>query len=70
MEKETLYQGRFISLVREGSWEYAERSKEVTGIVAIVAHTENDEVIFVEQYRPPCHGRVIEFPAGLVGDKK
>ncbi|MGM9999579.1 MAG: NUDIX hydrolase [Candidatus Bruticola sp.] len=67
--KEVLYAGKFISLVRVGRWEYAQRSKNVTGIVAIAACTPNNEVILVEQYRPPCGGRVIEFPAGLVGDK-
>ena len=66
---EVLYAGKFINLVREGRWEYAQRSKNVTGIVAMVALTPENEVVLVEQHRPPCHGRVIEFPAGLVGDK-
>lgn len=66
---EVLYEGKFINLVREGRWEYAQRSKKVTGIVAMVALTPENEVVLVEQHRPPCHGRVIEFPAGLVGDK-
>ncbi|MGM9991683.1 MAG: NUDIX hydrolase [Candidatus Bruticola sp.] len=67
--KEVLYAGKFVSLVRVGHWEYAQRSKNVTGIVAMVACTPNNEVVLVEQHRPPCGGRVIEFPAGLVGDK-
>lgn len=67
--KEILYAGKFINLVREGRWEYSERKATVTGIVAIVAFTPQREVILVEQERIPCHGRVIEFPAGLVGDK-
>ena len=61
---EILYAGKFINLVREGRWEYAQRSKNVTGIVAMVACTPNGEVVLVEQERIPCHGRVIEFPAG------
>lgn len=68
-EKEVLYNGRFVSLVKSGRWEYAERSREVTGIVAIIAATDDNRVVLVEQYRPPCQGRCIEFPAGLVGDK-
>ncbi|MBQ7501603.1 NUDIX hydrolase [bacterium] len=68
-EKEVLYNGRFVNLVKTGRWEYAERSREVTGIVAIIAATDDGRVILVEQYRPPCQGRCIEFPAGLVGDK-
>ena len=69
-EKEILYNGRFVNLVKDGRWEYAERSREVTGIVAIIAADNDNRVVLVEQYRPPCRGRCIEFPAGLVGDIK
>jgi ADP-ribose pyrophosphatase len=34
----------------------------------IVAVTENRELVLVEQYRIPLSCRVIELPAGLVGD--
>ncbi len=44
------------------------RRKNTTGIVIIVALTPDDELIFVEQYRPPVGARVIELPAGLAGD--
>ncbi|MBQ7529775.1 NUDIX hydrolase [bacterium] len=67
--KKVVYAGRHINMIDRNGWEYAERSRIVTGIVAIIASTEK-HVILVEQYRPPCGGRVIEFPAGLVGDKQ
>ena len=38
------------------------------GVVAIMARTDAGEVVLVEQFRPPVACRVIEFPAGLVGD--
>jgi ADP-ribose pyrophosphatase len=59
--------GKHIRLMRRGNWEYAERS-EITGIVAIIAITDDGNLILVEQYRPPVNQNVIELPAGLVGD--
>jgi len=67
MEFETIGQGKFLRLVRAGGWEYAERIR-VTGIVVIVPFTEDGQLLFVEQYRPPVKSNCIEFPAGLAGD--
>ena len=64
-----LYEGKFLRLLRQGEWEYVERNN-CTGIVIIVALTNDEKVIFVEQYRPPVGKKVIEFPAGLVNDRK
>lgn len=66
--KTTLYTGEFVSLVREGHWEYIERVK-ATGAAIIVAVTDDVKVLLVEQYRIPCHSRTIEMPAGLIGDE-
>ncbi|MGE5611268.1 MAG: NUDIX hydrolase, partial [Bacillota bacterium] len=66
-ELETLAEGRFLRLVKSGTWEFVQR-KNITGIVGIVAVTEDRKLILVEQYRPPVDKRVIEIPAGLVGD--
>ena len=62
-----LCDGKHIQLVRRDRWEYARR-KNLTGIVAIVAVTDDGKLILVEQYRPPVGARVIELPAGLAGD--
>jgi ADP-ribose pyrophosphatase len=62
-----LGQGRYLALVDEGGWEYAIRP-HVAGIVVIVAITDDDHVVLVEQYRPAVHNRVVEMPAGMVGD--
>ena len=64
---EIVASGKFIQLVNDNGWEYAERVN-TTGIVAIVALTRDNEIIFVEQYRPAIRKRVIEIPAGLAGD--
>ena len=54
-------------MVREGDWEYIERTN-CRGIVIILAMTDDQKVILVEQYRQPVHKKVIEFPAGLICD--
>ena len=66
-ESELLFQGRFLRVIRKGHWEYVERSN-TSGIVAILAITENRELVLIEQFRPPVNRRVIEIPAGLAGD--
>ena len=65
---ETVAEGKFIRLVRKGTWEYVTR-KGVCGIVAMVALTDDGKLVFVEQDRPPVGKRVVELPAGLAGDK-
>jgi len=62
-----LKEGNFMRLVKKGEWEFVERNN-CSGIVIIVAMTDQEKVIFVEQYRPPVDKKVIEFPAGLVND--
>jgi ADP-ribose pyrophosphatase len=64
---EVLSEGKFLTLMRKGLWEYVER-RAVKGTVAILAITDNQEMILVEQFRPPVDCRVIEIPAGLAGD--
>lgn len=65
---EIIYEGRFIRFQKAGTWEYIQRNN-CTGIVIIVPMTDDQKVIFVEQYRPPVDKSVIEFPAGLLGDQ-
>jgi ADP-ribose pyrophosphatase len=64
---EVVYEGRFLRLVREGHWEYAQRPHSSEAVI-IVAVTPEDRLILVEQYRIPVHAYVIEFPAGIIGD--
>lgn len=65
---EEIASGRFLRLVRRGSWEWAERTN-ARGVVVIVALTDDDKLLLIEQHRPPIGGPVIEFPAGLAGDE-
>ena len=66
-ESETLFNGRWLTLKRRGRWEYVERANPA-GAVIVIAVTDRDEVLFVEQYRVPIECKTIEMPAGLVGD--
>ncbi len=65
---ETLYKGRFLNMVREGSWEYCERVNN-TGAVMVFACTPENKVLLVEEFRPPIGQRCLCFPAGLSGDE-
>lgn len=62
------FQGRFLNLVEKDNWEYATRSN-AHAVVVIVALSGAGELVLVEQYRRPVDSRVIELPAGLVGDQ-
>jgi len=61
------YRGRYLSLLENSGWEYTSRSN-ASGVVVIIAVTDREEIVLVEQHRPPVGRSVIELPAGLVGD--
>jgi ADP-ribose pyrophosphatase len=63
----TLCEGKYIRLVQQGEWEFARR-RNTSGIVGIVAVTDDGKLLLVEQFRPPVGKPVIELPAGLAGD--
>jgi ADP-ribose pyrophosphatase len=63
----THFKGRYLSLLERDGWEFASRSN-ARCVVVLVAVTADEELILVEQYRKPVKARVIELPAGLVGD--
>lgn len=67
---EVVWQGKFITTVREGRWEYVNRARGIHAavILAIDDAPDGRHVLLVEQYRIPIHARCIELPAGLVGD--
>ncbi len=63
-----LKEGQYLRLLSTEGWEFVSR-KNCTGVVIILALTEDRKVILVEQYRKPLGRRVIEFPAGLINDR-
>lgn len=67
-EPETIAAGRFLALRRRDRWEYASRVN-ASAVVGILALTPAGGLLLVEQFRVPLQARVIELPAGLVGDE-
>jgi ADP-ribose pyrophosphatase len=65
--KQVIAKGRWLTFIDDAGWEYVTRPG-VTGVVVIVAVTNGERLVLVEQYRPAVRRRVIELPAGLVGD--
>ena len=63
-----LHTGKFLALVKEGHWEFADRVN-ATGAAIIIAVTKEQKLLLVEQYRTPVHSRTIELPAGIIGDE-
>lgn len=59
--------GRFLELCRDGHWEFVRRIGSL-GAAFVVAVTDDNEMVLVEQYRVPLRRRVIELVAGIVGD--
>ena len=66
---ETIAEGDYIIFKKRGTWEYVERNN-CTGIVVIIPVTDDGNLVLLDQYRPALQSRVIEIPAGLVGDIK
>lgn len=64
-----LFRGRHLKLMARGPWEYAERT-DARLAVAVVAVTPEGKLVLTEQQRPPVDARVIDLPAGLVGDEE
>ena len=65
-----LHKGKWLNLVSNKGWEWVERAGNTKSVVVIIPTTLNKEVVLIEQRREPVGMKVIEFPAGLVGDKK
>jgi ADP-ribose pyrophosphatase len=64
----TICEGKRVLLLDRDGWEFVERKKGKEA-VAIIAVTDDGRVILTEQHRKPVDARVIDWPAGLVGDE-
>ena len=67
-ETQTLYEGKFLRLIKNAHWEYVQRVN-ASGAVHILAITPENELLLVEQQRLPVGEVVIELPAGVIGDE-
>ena len=64
---ETVWEGKYISALKRGRWEYVSRTGSTNAVVILAEH--DGKVILIEQYRVPVGARCLELPAGLVGDE-
>lgn len=64
----TVFEGDHLVVRERDGWQFVERKKGKSA-VAVIALTEDDQVILTEQLRRPVNARVIDWPAGLVGDE-
>jgi ADP-ribose pyrophosphatase len=60
---------RFLRLIDRDGWTFVERPN-CKGVVTIIPLAPERRLVFVEQFRPPLGCKVIEFPAGLMGDER
>ncbi len=67
-EEIVLHESQWLGLYRKGHWDYVKRPNS-DACVGILAMTDREEVVLVEQFRIPVGKKVIEIPAGLVGDE-
>lgn len=65
----TVFEGKHLLVLENDDWQFVERKKGKSAVV-ILALTDDDRVVLVEQFRRPVDARVIDFPAGLVGDEQ
>lgn len=67
MSDDTVWQGKYLSVRREGTWEYVARARDIRA--AVIVAIDDGQILLVEQHRVPVGGRCLELPAGLVGDE-
>src|SRR5919109_3534101 len=63
----TIFEGKHVVVRERDGWEFVER-KSATEAVAVVAVTDDGEVVLTEQYRRPVDARVIDWVAGLLDE--
>ena len=63
-----VFEGDHLYVFERDGWQYVERKKSREA-AAVLAETDDGEVILTEQFRRPLNARVIDFPAGLIGDE-
>ena len=69
--EEVMWAGDWIQAKRRGKWEYVSRARGIRAavILPLDGPADNRQVILVDQYRVPVGCRVLELPAGLIGDE-
>lgn len=71
-EKNIPFEGRFIRIVIENGWEYAERTvgKKIACIAPVLVQDNKKHLVLIKEFRVALKKYVISCPAGLIGDNK
>jgi ADP-ribose pyrophosphatase len=64
---QVMWQGKYVTAVKRGSWEFVSRTGSTHAVVVLAEH--EGKLILIDQHRVPVGGRCVELPAGLVGDE-
>ena len=64
---QTMWAGKYISLFKQGRWEYVSRTGSTNAVVILAEH--DGKMILIDQPRVAPDCRCVELPAGLVGDE-
>ncbi len=64
--RKVAWQGKYLTAVTRGRWEYVERMGRIGAVVILAEH--DGHYVLIEQPRVPIGKRCLELPAGLVGD--
>lgn len=64
---ETMWEGKYLKVLKQGTWEFAGRARNIQA--AVIVAIDDGHLILVDQYRVPLGRRSLELPAGLVGDE-
>lgn len=65
--EDVVWQGRFITVKKKGTWEYVSRARGISA--GVIVAVDDGHVLLVEQYRVPLGKNCLELPAGLIGDE-
>jgi len=65
MDARKIFEGQHVVVLERRDWEFVER-KRAREAVAIIALTDDGQLILTEQVRAPVNARVIDLPAGLI----
>ena len=65
-DKQLIWEGKFIHVIKDGKWEYVKRPADISA--AVIIAIDDGHILLVEQFRVPIGKNCLELPAGLVGD--
>jgi ADP-ribose pyrophosphatase len=70
MNKQVVYDGKYIRVVKIDTWEFVERVNASGAVIIIPALIKNNKthIVLIKEYRVPLQAYNISLPAGLVGD--